>query len=142
MKNFWRLLLVIIGVILLITGWVIITSDQAFAPPSDNTDTVAETNEVVFIVEMPDGQDRIITQYYQEEQTVFDFMETSALVIEYTEYDFGNYITSIEGFESGADDKYWVYYINGNSAVVGASDYVLQPGDVIQWKFEEEKENI
>lgn len=37
------------------------------------------------------------------------------------------------------DDKtqtYWIYYINGESAQVGISQYKLKQGDTITWKYE------
>jgi len=34
-------------------------------------------------------------------------------------------------------NKYWIYYINSETASVGASDYVVAEGDVILWNYED-----
>src|SRR3989344_5335623 len=36
---------------------------------------------------------------------------------------------------NSAEGGYWQYWINGNYASVGASEYLLKPGDKIEWKF-------
>ncbi len=48
----------------------------------------------------------------------------------------GELITEIGDKKNGAEDnKYWQFWINGFYAQVGASSYIVQPGDVIEWKF-------
>jgi hypothetical protein len=32
--------------------------------------------------------------------------------------------------------SYWIYYINDRQAEVGVSSYVLQDGDIINWRLE------
>lgn len=51
------------------------------------------------------------------------------------QYDFGTLVEGINGVENGAQDKYWMYYINGQEASVGATEYQVQPGDDIRWEF-------
>ena len=46
-------------------------------------------------------------------------------------------VTSINGISQDADaGKYWLYYVNGEFAQVGAKDYIVQDGDEITWKLE------
>ena len=60
-------------------------------------------------------------------------------------YDWGVLVNGIDEGSTGAtidgiDDTsnyYWFWYINDGYASVGASQYVLQDGDVMDWKFEE-----
>lgn len=47
-----------------------------------------------------------------------------------------SYIDSINSFANGQDDKYWMYYLNGNYGTVGADMQPVEDGDVIKWKFE------
>jgi len=53
----------------------------------------------------------------------------------------GGFVNSIDGQVSGYTNqkrsvkKDWFYYINGTAAVVGAGDYFIDSGDVIQWDF-------
>ncbi len=63
--------------------------------------------------------------------------------IEFSYKDYGGsmgiFITSINGF-SNTKDKWWQYYVNGEYAKVGISNYKVQVGDVIEFRFD--KENI
>ena len=52
----------------------------------------------------------------------------------------GGFVESINGIKStyleGKEEKKdWFYYINGMLSPVGASQYILQPGDVERWDF-------
>jgi hypothetical protein len=38
---------------------------------------------------------------------------------------------------SDTSNYYWLWYVNDDFAMVGASQYVLQDGDVMEWRFEE-----
>lgn len=58
--------------------------------------------------------------------------------VETKNYSFGDLVEAIDGVAAG-DGKYWIYYVNGESAKVGASQYVLKEGDKILWKLEAEK---
>ena len=68
--------------------------------------------------------------------------ETSLAVLRRThevavkEYSFGILVEGIDGIAGGTDGKYWIYYLNGTMATVGAGDYSAQPGDIISWRLE------
>ncbi len=47
----------------------------------------------------------------------------------------GALVTKIGEKKNGADGRYWQYWVNQQKPEVGASAYVLQPGDFIEWKF-------
>lgn len=50
----------------------------------------------------------------------------------------GHFITAIQGKKNNDEPgKYWIYYINDKKATVGISTYILQPHDIIEWKYEE-----
>lgn len=55
--------------------------------------------------------------------------------IEIKEYSFGKLVESIEGTKNGTNNKYWIFYINGEESKVGAGDYKLKQNDKIEWKF-------
>ncbi len=65
--------------------------------------------------------------------------------LDITDYDWGVLINGINNVTTGStvegiDDTsnyYWFWYINDDFAYVGASQYVLQDGDVMEWSFEE-----
>lgn len=73
-------------------------------------------------------------------ENLFQVMETTAkennLTFESKEYEgLGALITKIGEKENGADNRYWQYWINHKKPEVGASAYILQPGDFVEWKF-------
>jgi len=47
----------------------------------------------------------------------------------------GVFIEEINGIKGG-DGSYWMYYVNGISANVGVSNYKINNGDIISWKYE------
>jgi hypothetical protein len=65
--------------------------------------------------------------------------------LDITDYSWGVLVNGINGVSSGStvagiDDTgnyYWFWYVNDDYAMVGASQYVLQDGDVMEWNFEE-----
>jgi hypothetical protein len=49
----------------------------------------------------------------------------------------GSFVQGINGIETdNRKGLYWIYYINDEKAHVGISNYILQPGDNIEWKYE------
>ncbi|WP_158318433.1 DUF4430 domain-containing protein [Alkalihalobacillus hemicellulosilyticus] len=54
--------------------------------------------------------------------------------LEYDVYDIGNFITGINGLTAEYPD-YWSLVVNGESAQVGASDYLLTNEDLISFVF-------
>lgn len=50
------------------------------------------------------------------------------------QYDFGTLVESIAGLESSSS-KAWIYFINGESASVGADQYILKDKDIVEWKY-------
>lgn len=35
----------------------------------------------------------------------------------------------------GGEGKYWIYYVNGEEATIGVSEYILKGGDIIKWEL-------
>jgi hypothetical protein len=65
--------------------------------------------------------------------TVADLMKTCGVSF----IDEGGFFTSIEGVsQDQTTQTYWMYYVNGEMAPVGARDYVVQDGDEITWNLE------
>jgi hypothetical protein len=72
-------------------------------------------------------------QSVRESDTVMRFLQGARKVT--TRFG-GGFVQSIDGLAGNqvAEDD-WFYYVNGSEASVGASDYKLSPGDVVQWDF-------
>lgn len=47
----------------------------------------------------------------------------------------GQFVTSINGL-AGNNDNFWAFYLNGDSAEKGASQTVLEAGDIIRFDYE------
>ena len=73
-----------------------------------------------------------------EGQNAFELLKASHQV-EFTHYDFGDFVTSINGVAAD-EDHFWSFYINGAQSQVGASAYVTKSSDLIEWKLEEIEE--
>lgn len=46
------------------------------------------------------------------------------------------FIDSISNIENGQDNKFWIYYINGESGSAGVDKQNVENNDLIEWKFE------
>lgn len=49
----------------------------------------------------------------------------------------GRFVQAIDGIEGGGASGFadWFFYVNGLEADVGAAEYELSPGDVVQWDY-------
>ena len=63
-----------------------------------------------------------------------DAASRHGLILITKKYSFGTLVESIGGQKNTAA-KAWIYFINGKSASVGADQYLIQPGDIIEWKY-------
>jgi hypothetical protein len=67
----------------------------------------------------------------RESDTVMRFLQSGHKVT--TRFG-GGFVQSIDGLAGNQSAEHdWFYYVNGSEASVGAADYKLQPGDVVQW---------
>ncbi len=73
----------------------------------------------------------------KEKDTAFDLLKETGLDIDYTEYDIGIFINAIGEIENNREEGMnWMYYINEEKAGIGAGQYIVEPGDKIEWKYE------
>ncbi len=49
----------------------------------------------------------------------------------------GKLIEEINGIKNSGD-KNWIYYVNNKKAQIGVSNYKIDPGDVVSWKYEKD----
>lgn len=76
--------------------------------------------------------------------TAFDLLkqggEEIGLEVQSKDYgDMGVLVEQIDNLKNGADNKFWIYYVNGQMAQVSASKYILKGGDKVEWRFEASK---
>lgn len=68
-------------------------------------------------------------------------LSEEGMELDYESYSgLGELITQIGDKRGGVNDKYWQYWVNGNYAQVGASSQIVKPGDIIEWKFTDERQ--
>ena len=75
---------------------------------------------------------------------VFDVLKTASLKyhfsMDYKNYAYGAFIEGLDGVRSDKSrSMYWIYYINGKKANLGASSQKVKEGDNILWKYEKEE---
>jgi uncharacterized protein DUF4430 len=70
----------------------------------------------------------------REDQTVLRLLQSKRRVD--TRYG-GRFVQAIDGLASsgGGGRRDWFYFVNGVEADVGAADFELSPGDVVQWDY-------
>ena len=67
----------------------------------------------------------------RESDTVMRFLQAERKVT--TRFG-GGFVQSIDGLAGDqAAERDWFYYVNGSEASVGAADYKLRQGDIVQW---------
>ena len=78
----------------------------------------------------------------QENTSLYHAMEklskNNLITFEAIDYsNIGYFITKLNGIENdNRAGKYWVYYINGESAKISISNYIINNNDLIEWKYE------
>jgi len=84
---------------------------------------------------------RIYTATVTKGSNVLDLMENlrDTQGFEFTTQEFeglGMFVDTVDGVQP-SDNKYWVYYVNEESATVGVEDYILEEDDMVRWALEE-----
>lgn len=107
------------------------TSSNTTTPPTEkNTlDVTIEINNQKYplsLAEKSSAYDAMIRLVAEKKITAV-FKEFSGL---------GYFVDEIDGIRTDKNDgKYWIYYINGQSAQLGISQYILKNNDLITWQF-------
>lgn len=67
-----------------------------------------------------------------------ELAKTTALTFSGKMYgDLGFFVEEINGVKNDRQKQlYWIYYVNGKKATLGVSSYIIEPNDVIMWKYE------
>lgn len=68
-------------------------------------------------------------------KTALEILKTNATVVTKNDPSLGEYVVSING-EDGNGSKYWLYYVDGKAATVGAGEYKTKTGENIEWRLE------
>ena len=71
-------------------------------------------------------------------EALLDAVQSENLEVIYKSSDFGVLVEEIAGVKN-SKDSFWLYYINGQMAEVGADEYQLKKGDIVEWRYEKPK---
>lgn len=115
-------IIIIIGIILIFSGLSFYFFSSVIYPPSNFPDSL----------ELSYGA--------TQTTTVYDFMnqlrsEGKINFIEKNYTGMGKFIISLNGVKGNGKEN-WIYYVNGEKAQVGVSNYKINPGDIVSWKYE------
>jgi hypothetical protein len=115
-----------------------------------NTNTTADINSDVItqvvsevkvdLIISADDESTTYSTVAREGFSVLDVLQLvsdeNSFALETQESSFGVYVEGLAGKTGGDNNKYWMYYVNGESATVGVADYIIEEGDSIEFKFE------
>jgi len=151
-KNFLKILLLSSAVVLLAAGCSKPASQQvsqsanqqtqnqqpaqsATTTPPQSGRNAAPTDARPWFTQTVDGsKDTQPKTQFTPGQTAYDVLNATHQ-IQSTDYgSMGKFVASIDGV--AADSKhFWEFFVNGKSSNLGASSYIIKPGDVIEWKL-------
>ena len=79
---------------------------------------------------------------FKDKATLFDVLKELTMIndmeFSYTDYggDLGVFIESINSVGNDTEgNKWWQYWVNDKHAEIGVSSYLVQPEDVVEFKF-------
>jgi hypothetical protein len=136
-NNVLKLILGFAGAVLVGIGLLTFVP-QTVEPAPQQVSSVSQEQEPVAAEEVGEvaaEQQTVITYQGEEGKTALELLKERAEVTTQTS-SFGEYVESINGIKGGTDNKYWIFYINGDAATVGAGEYQTQNDEVIEWRFE------
>ena len=137
----------IISKIIIITAVFLVglyIGQQYIAAPEVLSDQLEDNKAMVsLMLDFGNGEIMVFNDLLTKEKTsVFDILEKQAtennLELKYKDYGggLGVMVESINGIVNNAEpDHFWQYWVNNSYAKVGASNYYLENGDVIEWKY-------
>lgn len=112
-------------------------SNPEFSIPTSDR-SAADIQQVMLVIDF--GGQEVVSHSAEHEQGItalsllMDAAEENNIELKTTEYDFGTMVDSI-GEKESSSDMAWIYFINGESANVGADSYEVVPGDTIEWRY-------
>ena len=71
----------------------------------------------------------------EEGKTALELLEENAEVVVTEGQGAELLVTSINGIDGGTEGRYWLYYINGEAALIAASRMNTVEGDSVEWLF-------
>ncbi|MEI7810378.1 MAG: DUF4430 domain-containing protein [bacterium] len=109
-------------------------------PPPNNTSIPVAQKETNGITTTLFINDLKYESKIDKQESVYDLMQQLQKEgkINFKEQNYmgmGKFIEEINGIKSDGE-KYWIYYVNNKKAEIGISNYKINPGDTVSWKYE------
>jgi hypothetical protein len=79
---------------------------------------------------------RTLTYQGENGQTALALLKMHAYQVVIKNSSYGPFVETIDGVKGGTDGKYWLFFVNGKEANVGAGAFKTKNGEIIAWKFQ------
>lgn len=138
-----KIIVLISAIIILGAGFFAYNAFQDKIFVEENQTTENSQKEAFLRIDFGDGTFKDFSADFDENYSAFDLLEDAseqlAIPIKTKTYDIGVLVEAVGGIEGGKDNKYWMYYVNGELPMVSADKNYLKAGDKVEFKFEESK---
>jgi hypothetical protein len=128
-KKYLPLLLLLL--LVPVASFIIFRPAPISSPPATFT-------QMVSLSITANNKTQTFAENYSASQSAFALLQTvtskNNLPLTFKQYSFGTLVESINNLKN-TKDLAWIYFVNGQSAAIGADQYQVQPGDLIEWKY-------
>lgn len=70
-----------------------------------------------------------------EGKNAFELLQENATDVQYTESEYGAFVTGIDGVDA-PEGYFWALYVNDEMAQLGASDLITTNDDLVRWQLD------
>lgn len=123
---------------LLVSVLILASSSYPKTAPDSSSSATNQSENTQIVLDFGNGETLSRSQAFQRGETAYSILasltDENDISMKVQQYDFGIFISSINGYES-SPNKAWIYFVNGDSGSVAADKYFLEPGDLIEWRY-------
>lgn len=134
-------IIIIVLIVVAAGGWFVLSG--GFFQPASYKAPVLQTSEkqATLLINYGEGEPEELQVNFSEGTTVFNLLKSKTeeldLNLKTKVYEgMGVLIEAIGDKENGQDNKYWLYYVNGEMPMVAADKLEVNESDKIEFKFE------
>lgn len=132
----------VVAVVVLIAFLAIYFTNNSKKVSTDNSEvkggnTAEVTDQINVRVDVKSKQSSYVADY-KEGETAFELIKRidekyADFSFEYSNSDYGVFITSMNGYKPDSAKEFWEFKINGSSASVGVGSYTVQKNDAFEF---------
>lgn len=127
MKKLLTSLIVSLGLVVGLVGCV-----EKTEAPTNNQEQAVESEVTITVLDI-NGDSLEYHANFKEGQTLMEVLKDSGLNIDETD----GFINRIGDIKANSDNKeFLALYVNGEMSMVGATDLILEDGDIVEFKIE------